>query len=80
MRCSVCGNDVLDSKLIVHTMETSICTVIIKDVPAFICPSCGEQSFEEKVFKNLIRIKDKAIESLPSQTHILSYSVEISDN
>ena len=57
MNCFFCKGNLVDGTTTFMT-EIDGCAIIIKNVPAKICPQCGEASYSDEVAKKLEKIID----------------------
>lgn len=55
MKCIECGYET-EKKLTKHVAELEHCVLIIKDVPAHVCPHCGEVYYDNDVAGKLEKI------------------------
>ena len=55
MRCAVCKQADIQPGTTTVTLERDELTLVIKNVPARICPNCGEAYVEEDVTAQLLR-------------------------
>jgi YgiT-type zinc finger domain-containing protein len=61
MRCIVCKQaDTRPGKVTV-TLERNGVTLVIKGVPAQVCPNCGEEYVDEKITERLLETAEDAI-------------------
>ena len=63
MRCVVCRQaETIPGKATV-TLERNNVTLLIKGVPAEICPNCGEEYIDEEITRKLLLDAEKATKS-----------------
>jgi YgiT-type zinc finger domain-containing protein len=63
MRCVVCRQaDTRPGKATV-TLERNNATLLIKGVPAEICPNCGEEYIDEEITRKLLIDAEKATQT-----------------
>ena len=55
MKCIECGN-AMQKTLKKHVAELENCVLIIKDVPSYVCPHCGEVYYDNDVAKKIEEI------------------------
>lgn len=60
MRCLICKQADTQPGRTTVTLERGQVTLVIKDVPARVCPNCGEDYVEEDTASKLIDILDQA--------------------
>lgn len=72
MKCIECGNEaVKKSKKYVAELEN--CVLIIKNVPAYVCPHCGEVYYDNDVAMKIEEII-KRFEGFVQEVAIIEYS------
>ena len=61
MKCVVCKQaETLPGKTTV-TLERDGVTMVIKGVPARVCPNCGEEYIDENITKRLLETAEEAV-------------------
>ena len=55
IKCIECGGST-EKKLKKYIAELEDCVLIIKDVPAYVCPHCGEAYYTDEVAKKIEEI------------------------
>ena len=55
MNCLICGQAETVDGLTVVTFERGEFRLIVKNVPARVCPNCGEAYMEEAIAEHLLR-------------------------
>ena len=55
MKCLICKQDETQDGATTVTLERGALTLVIKDVPARVCPNCGEAYVDETVTAELLR-------------------------
>ncbi len=63
MTCAVCKKGKLQSGKATVTLERDGTIVVIKGVPARVCPNCGEQYVDEAVTSELLKLATEAARS-----------------
>jgi len=59
MRCVICKqSDVQPGKTTI-TLERGALTLVVKGVPARICPNCGEEYVDEEITEHLLKIAEE---------------------
>lgn len=61
MKCSTCKFGETQDKLVTQFLERGGKSVIIREVPASVCTTCGEVYFRAATTKELLNIAEKAI-------------------
>ena len=54
-RCELCEGE-MEQRRVLARFRYKGQTIYIEDVPAWVCPKCGEQYFDAPVYKRLERI------------------------
>jgi YgiT-type zinc finger domain-containing protein len=54
MKCLICKQDETQEGVTTVTLERGALTLVIKDVPARVCPNCGEAYVDESVTAELM--------------------------
>jgi YgiT-type zinc finger domain-containing protein len=60
MKCSVCGREQTRSGTVSVTLELSGGQLEIRNVPAEVCPACGEEHVEDRVAVRLLKLAEDA--------------------
>jgi YgiT-type zinc finger domain-containing protein len=60
MKCVVCRQAEVQPGKATVTLERAQITLVVKGVPARVCPNCGEQYVEEQVTKQLLETAEAA--------------------
>ncbi len=60
MKCVICKNGEPQPGVTTVTLERDAMTLVIKGVPARVCPNCGEEYLDESVTERLLSIVDQA--------------------
>ncbi|MBZ5514958.1 MAG: type II toxin-antitoxin system MqsA family antitoxin [Acidobacteriia bacterium] len=55
MRCIICRQADTQEGKATLTLERGTTTLVVKGVPARVCPNCGEEYVDEKVAEELLR-------------------------
>lgn len=63
MKCVICRKSETKSGVATVTLERNHMTIVIKHVPALICPNCGEEYVNEGTTDQLLKIADNAFSS-----------------
>lgn len=61
MKCALCREGETKSGYATVTLHRGSVTVIIKDVPADICDSCGEYYLDEATTKKVLTLAEDAV-------------------
>lgn len=59
MKCLICKQDETQEGVTTVTLERGTLTLVIKDVPARVCPNCGEAYVDEAVAAELLRTAEQ---------------------
>lgn len=60
MKCVVCRQAETHPGKATVTMERNGTTLVLKGVPARVCPNCGEEYVDEKVTRRLLQVAEEA--------------------
>ena len=60
MRCVICKHAETQLGKATVTLERGASTLVIKGVPALVCPNCGEEYVDENVAEELLRTAEEA--------------------
>ena len=72
MKCYKCTGDAVE-KQTNYIVDLGECIIIIRRVPSFVCPVCGEVMYTAPVAKRLEQIVDSAKSSL-TEIVVMSYA------
>jgi YgiT-type zinc finger domain-containing protein len=61
MKCAICGLADTRPGTTTVTLEREGSTVVLKGVPALICPNCGEEYLSDTVSERLMGIAEEAV-------------------
>ena len=54
MTCTACNRDDYEARQVTRTSDRDGAIVIVRDVPAWVCPTCGDQIYDEGVADRLL--------------------------
>jgi YgiT-type zinc finger domain-containing protein len=60
MRCVICKQAETQPGYITVTLERAGMTLVVKGVPARVCPDCGEEYLEEETSAQLLQTAEEA--------------------
>ena len=60
MKCVICKHAETNRGVATVTLERDGTTVVVKSVPAEICPNCGEEYVDEQTTARLLQLADEA--------------------
>lgn len=60
MKCIICRNDETVQGKTTVTFERNGMTLVIKNVPAWICPNCGEAYVDDEISDKLLKSAETA--------------------
>jgi YgiT-type zinc finger domain-containing protein len=60
MRCVICKQAETQPGHITVTLERDGMTLVVKSVPARVCPNCGEEYLEEETSAHLLQTAEEA--------------------
>lgn len=60
MKCTICKSGELQAGHTTVTLERGGLTLIVKSVPADVCPNCGEEYVDEAITARLLAVADEA--------------------
>ena len=60
MNCVICRTGETHPGKAVVTFVEGSCTVVVKDVPALVCSTCGEEYVDEDVARQIFSMVDEA--------------------
>ena len=75
MKCFMCDGD-LEEKKVNYVVDLEETIIIIKGVPAKVCPQCGEQYFDDKTSENIERIVNQ-LKQLATEVTIVNYTEKV---
>lgn len=58
MQCYRCGGGAIERRT-TYNLSTDKGLVLVREVPAYVCDRCGEQTFSLDVVRNLERLRDE---------------------
>ena len=61
MKCAICKQAETQSGTATITLERSGLTLVIKGVPARVCPNCGEEYLDENTTARLLQTAEEAV-------------------
>lgn len=71
----MCDGD-LEEKKVNYVVDLEETIIIIKGVPAKVCPQCGEQYFDDKTSENIERIANQ-LKQLATEVTIVNYTEKV---
>ena len=71
----MCDGD-LEEKKVNYVVDLEETIIIIKGVPAKVCPQCGEQYFDDKTSENIERIVNQ-LKQLATEVTIVNYTEKV---
>jgi YgiT-type zinc finger domain-containing protein len=74
MVCIECGNDMIEKEK-TYVANLDSCVIIIKHVPAYVCP-CGEVYYSDEVFAEIERLVMK-LKSVINDVAVIDYQDKI---
>ncbi len=74
MRCVICKQAETQHGKATVTLERGSLTLVVKSVPAQICPNCGEEYVDEQAATRLLQIAEE-VASAGVQVDIREYAV-----
>lgn len=72
MKCFAC-NDEMKQTTTSHFVDLKKCMIIIKNVPCFECPQCGEKYYTDEVAERLDEIVER-VSSIVTEIAIVEYT------
>ena len=60
MKCVICKNGEVTSGTTTVTLERGATTLVVKGVPARVCPTCGEEYVDEVTARGLLETAEAA--------------------
>ena len=73
MKCVICKHGSTDVGMVSVTLTRGKTIVVFKDVPAQVCPNCGEYYLESDVSKKLMERASTAVDS-GTEVEIVRYA------
>jgi YgiT-type zinc finger domain-containing protein len=61
MKCTICKKAETRPGKVTLTLEREGITLVVKGVPAEVCPNCGEEYVDEKITLKLLKTAEDAI-------------------
>lgn len=62
MTCTVCRHENTEAGVTTVTLQRGAATIIVRDVPATVCPECGEAWVDEAVAAELLKVAEDAVQ------------------
>jgi YgiT-type zinc finger domain-containing protein len=62
MKCVICKQAETVSGTTTVTLERGAFTYVVKDVPAQVCPNCGEDYVSEQITSELLKTAEKMVQ------------------
>lgn len=75
MECFVCKGST-EKALVNYLLDLNNTIIIIKNVPANVCTTCGERYFDDDVMENLEKIINE-LKSLTTEMSIVNYNEKV---
>jgi len=63
MKCVICNNGETRKGTMTVTLERYGMTLVVKDVPAEVCTTCGEDYMDEQVAREILGIAERTAKS-----------------
>lgn len=63
MICTICRHTSLQSGTATVTLERAGMTFVMKDVPALVCPNCGEEYVSDGVSTRVLEVAEEAFQA-----------------
>ncbi|QXO94229.1 type II toxin-antitoxin system MqsA family antitoxin [Methanospirillum purgamenti] len=63
MKCAICKRGICEPGTITVTLERGPTTVVIRQVPAMVCNTCGEEYLNEEITDTVLSIAEHDVES-----------------
>jgi YgiT-type zinc finger domain-containing protein len=73
MKCAICKQGDLLAKYTEVVFHKNGQTILIKDVPALICNSCGEEYFDDDTSQRLLCLTEQTDPIIPQEIVIEQY-------
>lgn len=75
MECFFCKGHT-EKKLVNYLLDLNNTIIIIKNVPANVCATCGERYFDDDVMQNLEKIIDE-LRAITTEMSIVNYNEKV---
>lgn len=75
MECFFCKGHT-EKKLVNYLLDLNNTIIIIKNVPANVCVTCGERYFDDDVMQNLEKIIDE-LRAITTEMSIVNYNEKV---
>jgi YgiT-type zinc finger domain-containing protein len=62
VKCNICKQAETRPGKVTVTLERNSITLVIKGVPAEVCPNCGEEYVDEQITRRLLKTAEEAIQ------------------
>ena len=62
MKCTTCSHAEVSEGTTIVTLDRDGTTIVFKDVPARVCPNCGEEYVSQEVTRGLLYAAEKVAE------------------
>ena len=72
MECLKCSN-ILEEKKVNYVVNLENTIIIIKNVPAKVCPNCNEQYFDDTTSENIEKIVNQ-LKELSTEITVVNYN------
>lgn len=63
MKCVICKQSEVQKGRATVTLERDTMTIVIKEVPASVCPNCGEEYLDERTSDKLLQVAEDAFKA-----------------
>ena len=63
MKCVICKHGETEPGHATVVLERGECTLVFREVPARVCPNCGEEYVEDEVAAELLKAAESAIQT-----------------
>ena len=63
MKCAICRHGDMKPGTVTVTLTRDDLTLVVKDVPAFVCENCGEEYVDESGTARLLQTAEEAAQS-----------------
>jgi len=63
MKCVICKHSELREGTVTVNLEKGVTTIVFKDVPAQVCPNCGEEYVDSETTAHLLESAEEGHES-----------------
>jgi len=63
MKCLDCKHGIPEKGKVTVSFDKNYCTVVIKEVPAMVCPICGAYYLEELITEKILKIGSAAVKN-----------------